>query len=229
MKKNVLENKQKIIKNLTAVKNAFCAFKNAFSLGKNTDELFEVFKNSLDDELKSYEILYDYIWGEDTTGIDGVTKNYLPKKGDTVIMDISVKYGGVWCDVTRTFFVGEPTQRQAQVFEMLKCAMREGEKAIKPNTKACDVYHAVNGVYQKNGYELVHHAGHKILTDAVMQPQFLPEKDALIETDSFYTLEPGLYKDFGVRLENDYLLTDSGLENLFEDLMPLDIKEYILK
>ena len=55
------------------------------------------------------------------------------------------------------------------------------------------------------------------------------EKDGLIEIGNFYTLEPGFYKGFGIRLENDYLLTDSELENLFEDLMPLDIKEYILK
>ena len=144
-------------------------------------------------------------------------------------MDISIKFGGVWCDVTRTFFIGEPTKNQTQVFKMLKHAIKQGEKAIKPNAKACEVYNAVNGIFKQNGYELVHHAGHKILTDAVMQPQFLPENDGLIEIGNFYTLEPGLYKDFGIRLENDYLLTESGLENLFEDLMPLDIKEYILK
>ena len=209
--------------------NAFNAFKNAFSLGKNSDELFSVFKNSLDNELKSCEILYDYIWGDDTLGIDGKTQNYIPKIGDTVIMDISIKHGGVWCDVTRTFFVGEPSKSQAQVFDMLKCAMKSGENAIKIGAKACDIYNAVNSVYLKNGCELVHHAGHKILTEAVMQPQFLPEKDGVIESGAFYTLEPGFYKDFGIRLENDYLLTDSGLENLFEGLMPLDIKEYILK
>ena len=229
MSNNYLENKQKIQKNLIAVTNAFNTFKKAFSLGKNTDELFGVFKASLDSELGSYEILYDYIFGEDTMGIDGKTENYTPKLGDTVIMDISVKYDGVWCDVTRTFFVGEPTAKQAQVYDMLKSAMKAGESALKVGAKACDIYSAVNGVYAKSGYELVHHAGHKILTDAVMQPQFLPENNGLIESGSFYTLEPGLYKDFGIRIENDYLLTDSGLENLFEGLMPLDIKEYILK
>ena len=229
MENNYLQNKQKIIKNLTAVKNAFYAFKNAFSLGKNTDELFDVFKNSLDNELGSYEILYDYIWGEDTAGIDGVTKNYTPKIGDAVIMDISVKFGGVWCDVTRTFFVGEPTKEQLIRYEMLKSAIKNGESALKHGAKACDIYNAVNSEYLKNGYNLVHHAGHKILTDAVMQPQFLPENNAFIESGNFYTLEPGVYKDFGIRIENDYLVIDGGAQNLFEDLMPLDIKEYILK
>ena len=151
MEKNYLLNKQRILKNLTAVKNAFSAFKNAFSLGKNTDELFEVFKNSLDNELGSYEILYDYIWGEDTAGIDGVTKNYTPKIGDTAILDISVKYGGVWCDVTRTFFVGEPTKEQVNRYEMLKSAIKNGETALKHGAKASEVYNAVNGELQKSG------------------------------------------------------------------------------
>ncbi len=226
---NYLENKQKIIKNLTAVANAFSAFKKAFSHSNNTDELFKVFLNSLDNELGCYEIAYDYIWGEDTTGIDGTTKNYTPKLGDTVIMDISVKFDGVWCDVTRTFFVGEPSKKQVEVFKMIKNAIKNGETALRNGAKASEVYNAVNSEYLKNGCELVHHAGHKLLTDVLMQPQFLPDNNGIVESGNFYTLEPGLYKDFGIRLENDYLVTDGGVENLFENLMPLDIKEYILK
>lgn len=226
---NYLENKRKIINNLTAVKNALNAFKNAFSHGVNSDKLFESLKISLDRELKDYEILYDYILGEDTARIDGKTQNYIPKNGDTIILDISVKFGGVWCDVTRTFFVGEPTKEQINRYEMLKRAMKKGETSLKHGAKASDIYTAVNSEFIKNGYSLVHHAGHKILTEAVMQPQFLPENDGIIESGNFYTLEPGVYKDFGIRIENDYLVTDNGVENLFEDLMPLDIKEYILK
>ncbi len=229
MEKNYLLNKQRILKNLTAVKNAFSAFKKGFSLGKNSEELFKPFISSLDNELGAYEILYDYVLGEDSTGIEGKTQNYTPKLHDTIIMDISVKFGGVWCDVTRTFFVGEPTTKQTEVFKMLKSAIKNGETALKHGAKASEVYNAVNSELQKSGYELVHHAGHKILTDALMQPQFLPENDGLIENGNFYTLEPGVYKDFGIRLENDYLVIDGGVENLFEELMPLDIKEYILK
>ena len=104
----------------------------------------------------------------------------------------------------------------------------ENEKAFKPGVRACDVYNAVNNVFLKEGKSLVHHAGHKILTNAVMQPQFLPENTTLLDDDSFYTLEPGLYKNFGIRIENDYLLENGTLQNLFEGLMPLDIKEYLL-
>lgn len=229
-KNNYIQNKQKIDKILTAVKNAFNAFKNGFSLDKTSDELLKIFTLSLDNELGEYEILYDYIWGDDTAGIEGKTENYSPKTGDTVIMDISVKHDGVWCDVTRTFFVGEPSVKHVEVFEMLKQSIKLGENALKNGISASDVFNAVNSVYLKNGYSLVHHAGHQILTEPVMQPQFLKENvNGFIENGKFYTLEPGLYLNFGIRLENDYLVTDNGVINLFEDLMPLNIKEYILK
>ena len=75
---------------LQAVAKAYRDFASAFSEEKNTDELFSTFEESLKNSLGEYEIVYDYIWGKDTLGIDGVTKNYLPKKGDTLIMDISL-------------------------------------------------------------------------------------------------------------------------------------------
>jgi hypothetical protein len=42
-------------------------------------------------------------------------------------------------------------------------------------------------------------------------------------------VESGLYCDFGIRLENDYLLNTDGAVDCFEQLLPLDIKEYVLK
>ena len=47
-----------------------------------------------------------------------------------------------------------------------------------------------------------------------------------IISGNFYTIESGIYKDFGIRLENDYLITESGCENLFD--YPLDIENFII-
>ena len=60
----------------------------------------------------------------------------------------------------------------------------------------------------------------------MMQPQFLEEKTGKIKEGEFVTIESGLYEKFGMRMENDYIIEKDGAKNLFEDLMPLDIKEY---
>ncbi len=218
------------IKNtLKAVAAAYKDFQNAFAQGRTADELFAAFEDSLKRSLGEYEIVYDYIWGKDTLNIDGVTKNYVPQAGDTLIMDISVKKNGVWCDVCRTFFVGEPSEAQRTVFELIKQSLRAGHAALKAGAKACEIYRSVNTVYELSGKTLVHHAGHKIGEAPVMQPQFLDGNETPLVCGDLYTIESGLYEDFGIRLENDYLLTENGAKDLFEELLPLNIKEYILK
>ena len=215
---------------LFAVGKAYRDFASAFEYGKTSDELFDAFKKSLDESLGEYEIVYDYIWGADSLGIDGVTKGYVPKENDTLIMDISVGVEGVWCDVCRTFFVGEPSDEQIRTYKLILDSVRAGHKALCDGIKACDVYAAVNSVYKGVGKTLVHHAGHKIGSAPLLQPQFLAENSEKVTLGNTYTVESGLYEGFGIRLENDYLINKTGAEDLFEEILPLDdIKEYILK
>lgn len=220
-----------IRKILEAVKNAYIRFKNAFALGVTADALFSVFQDSLREDLGEYEIVYDYIWGKDSGNIDGVTQNYTPQTGDALVMDISVCKDGVWCDVCRTFFVGEPTDKQKEIFAMIKASLRRGQATLTAGAKASDIYRAVNTVYETNGKTLVHHAGHRIAETPVAQPQFLAENETPIKAGETYAIESGYYEKgaYGIRLENDFLVSENGAEDLFEDLLPLDLKEYILR
>lgn len=221
--------KDKIIKNLTAVKNAFESYKKSFKWGTPCEKLFKNFTKSLKKELGEYKIKYDYICGKDSLNIDGHSSGYLLKEGDTIIMDISVYHDGVWCDVTRTFFVGSVSEEQKAVFDLIIRSIRAGERALKSGVKAEELFSAVNGEYLKEGKRLVHHAGHKIGSRCLLQPQFLPQKSRRLKEFDLVAIESGLYQDFGIRLENDYLVQKDGCKNLFEELMPLDIKEYVLK
>jgi Xaa-Pro aminopeptidase len=135
----------------------------------------------------------------------------------------------VWCDVCRTFFVGEISSEQRKSFELIKNTVRAGHSALKPSATAESVYLAVNSVYKEQGKTLVHHAGHQIGNEPLMQPQFLEGRKEIIEEGKTYTIESGLYEGFGIRLENNYLVNKEGAEDLFEDLLPLDIEEYLLK
>ena len=213
---------------LEAVATAYRAFRAQFVLGKSAEELFAVFTASLDRSLGEYELLCDFLCGGDTVNIDGITRDYVPKRGDTILIDISVGKDGAWCDVCRTYFVGEPSEAQRETFALICEALRAGERALRAGALACDVYAAVNDVYEREGKHLVHHAGHRVGERALMQPQFLAENDTPLVCGELYTLEPGLYDGFGIRLENDYLLTKDGACDLFERLLPLDIKEYVL-
>ena len=84
-------------------------------------------------------------------------------------------------------------------------------------------------MYALNGKKLIHHAGHRIGEKPLLQPQFLEENETELVAGQIYTIESGLYEEFGIRLENDYYLTDKKAIDLFEDLLPLKIEEYIIK
>ena len=213
---------------LIAIKNAFLSYKNSFDISLPCEKLFENFTRSLDNELKDYEIVFDYVCGKDTANVDGVTKGYYLKCGDPILMDISVKHEGVWHDVTRTFFVSKVSDSLREDYEAIKRSLKAGEKALKSGALASEVYHAVDGEFKKVGKTLIHHAGHVINEKVVAQPQFLPEKTEALNEGQVVAIESGLYGDYGIRLENNYLVTKDGNVNLFEDLMPLNIEDYIL-
>ena len=215
--------------NLQAVAKAYAHFKDCFSLDKDTDTLKKELFCRIEKELGEHEVVFDYIWGKDTLNIDGVSKNRYPEIGDTVIIDISVGKNGEWCDVCRTFFVGEPTKEMVSAFNLIEKSLRAGHNALKPSVKANEVYGEVNGVFSKENKRLVHHAGHRIGQEPLMQPQFVEGNGSPIEKGFYYTIESGLYDGFGIRLENDFLINENGAEDLFEELMPLKIEEYILK
>lgn len=212
---------------LGAVAEAFSGFKRAFRRGTESDELFLPFTGVLDRRLGEYGFKYDYLFGRDTRRVDGVSRGYVPADRDTVIMDISVGKNGVWCDVCRTFFIGGYTPEQEKKYEMIKASIKCGERVLRAGNAARDVYLAVNSVYGRSGKKLIHHAGHRIGDSPLVQPQFLEDNAAVMES-GFYTIESGDYGESGIRLENDYFVSDGEPENLFEDLMSLDIKEYVL-
>ncbi|MBR5439275.1 MAG: aminopeptidase P family protein [Clostridia bacterium] len=223
-----MESRKKIEEALLVIKNAYNAFKNAYKQGVTSTELLNVFLGEIKKSLPNSEVEYDFLVGEETKLIGGVTENYVPKNGDPILIDISVKNGGVWCDVCRTYFVGEITRTQLEVYEMIKRSIKAGESVLKTGAKVNELYNAVNAEYEKCGYTLVHHSGHQIETAPVEKPLFVASGNEILK-DGFYTIESGLYKDFGMRLENDYFVDKNGATNLFENLMPLEAKEYILK
>lgn len=221
--------KEKLQKILNAVTYAFSEFKCGFKPTKTSGELFGIFKNALKEKLGEYEIVYDYIWGEDSKNIDGVSdEGYVPKRGDSVIMDISVGWDGLWCDVCRTFFVEVISPEQKHIFELIKESIKAGEAELKANTCVCKVFDEVNLVYEKDNKKLIHHAGHRIGEKPIMEPRFIAESNEKIKENQFYTIESGFYDGFGIRLENDYLVTENQTENLFENLMSLNIEDYKL-
>lgn len=170
----------------------------------------------------------DFVGGVRSSYIEGDATDYTLCEGDALILDIQPLSGRVCCDTCRTFFLGEPTALQKEAYQTVLNALRAGEAALRAGTRASQIYDAVRQALAPYGDHFPHHAGHRVGQVPVLDPRLIPEDETCLETGMIVTLEPGLYftDQFGIRLENNYLITEDGCENLFP--YTLDLKDFIL-
>lgn len=159
--------------------------------------------------------------------IEGDATDYVLKRGDTLILDLQPGYGGCFADTTRTFFVGEPTTDQRDAYAAVRFALNSMEKMLSSRPKASEVYFAMQDALGKFGFSCPHHAGHALGTEKLLEPRLIPECDTPLENGMIIALEPGVYLgDWGIRLENNYLIEGNGVRELFG--YSLDIQDFII-
>jgi Xaa-Pro aminopeptidase len=139
--------------------------------------------------------------------------------GDMMILDYSVVIGGYRSDFTNTLVVGrEPTGEQQRLYDLCTKAMAAGERELRPETPCQAVYDAVDGVFEAAGMAeyFRHHAGHGLGLSHPEAPFFVRKSTETLLAGDVVTLEPGLYVKGigGIRIEHNYLITDSGYARL---------------
>jgi Xaa-Pro aminopeptidase len=139
--------------------------------------------------------------------------------GDMFILDYSVVIGGYRSDFTNTLVVGkEPNADQQRLYHLCEEGMAAGERELRAGAACLTVYEAVRGVFEKAGVAqyFPHHAGHGLGLTHPEAPYFVRHATETLLTGDVVTLEPGLYipNTGGIRIENNYLITDQGYHRL---------------
>jgi Xaa-Pro aminopeptidase len=161
--------------------------------------------------------------GDYQSGVGGgFARDRAIEAGELYIIDAWTNYRGYWSDMSRVFSVGNnPTPVQVSLFEHLKKIQLEAPKLLKPGVDGRDVWRELDRMVREHPAlaekGLVHHGGHGIGLRAHEQPDLNPERGGLLEVGTVVTIEPGAYfaeANGGARIENMYLITESGPENL---------------
>ena len=136
--------------------------------------------------------------------------------GQCVVMDFGAKRAGYCSDMTRTIFIGQPSERMSSAYAALREANETVEAMLKPGVtgvqahqQALDILEAA-GFKEAMGHGLGHSLGLEIHEDPVLSPR---NKEALA-AGNVVTVEPGIYLpgEFGMRLEDFGLITETGFE-----------------
>ncbi len=140
--------------------------------------------------------------------------------GDAVVLDFGGRAGGYCSDITRTVFVGEPDEDQAAVYEVVRRAQQAAFEAVRPGVAAQDVDRAARVVIEEAGYgeRFVHRTGHGIGLEVHEPPYIVEGNDTALEAGMTFSDEPGIYLAgrFGVRIEDQLVVTPAGAERLNE-------------
>jgi Xaa-Pro aminopeptidase len=134
--------------------------------------------------------------------------------------DISVSYdfgaalGGYCSDFGRTIHIGKPTERFQEAYNAVIGSQAAGAKALRPGATAREVDAAARQVIADAGFgeHFRHRLGHAIGKDVHEAPYLDVVDETPLEAGMTFTIEPSVFitGEFGARVEDVYVVTDSG-------------------
>ncbi len=183
-------------------------------------------------ELQSVAV---HVFGEPLTGTGndyqcasrgGPPRDRQVQAGELYILDLGPAFRGYFADNARTIAVSDPTDDQMTAWEYVLRVFDHLESNAAPGVSAQKLFHDAQGILDECPMGVFnHHLGHGIGLFPHEAPHLNPHWDDLLEVGDVFTAEPGLYDPAlkaGMRLENDYLVTESGVRRLTN--FPLDLK-----
>ena len=209
-------------RSLEANRAAYEALRTGLKPGLTEKDAYELVREAVDRVCgaESHEFIGDFVGGVRTGSIEGPATDLVLRSGDLFICDLSVRRGDVWSDTCRTFFLGDPTAARRAAYETALACQELGEKIVRAGVCCEDVKAEVEAFLVARGYggRMPHHVGHLVGPKPYYKPAFELGDRTTLPENVVCTLEPGLYfeGDFGLRIENDYLVGRDGLTNLFD-------------
>lgn len=135
------------------------------------------------------------------------------QEGDFLLLDMGVVYKGYASDVTRTAVIGKASEKQKEIYEIVRHAQEVAIQNIKVGMTAYDAHRIAADIIEEAGYgECFQHAlGHGFQDDLIIRANE-SDKETILEENMVFTVEPGIYiPGFGgVRIEDDVVLTKDG-------------------
>jgi Xaa-Pro aminopeptidase len=145
-------------------------------------------------------------------------------EGDVVVLDFGGVFASYCVDLTRTVAIGRADARTRDVHAAVRSAQQQAMAAVAPGRSRFSVDGAARSVLERAGMgdAFSHGTGHGLGIEIHEDPRVVQlrpgvdTRDERLETGMVFTIEPGAYFPGwgGVRIEDDVVVTDRGVELL---------------
>lgn len=166
-------------------------------------------------------------FGENAAHVHHTPGDRQLKAGDAILIDMGAPRGGYHSDMTRTFFWKSVSDKQREVYELVKNANLAAEAAFKPGLLCSEADLIARDLITAGGYGpyFLHRLGHYIGVDLHDPGDIAWYNHDPIEATMAFSCEPGIYLEgeFGVRIEDLVIVTPDGCEILNSDNKELEI------
>lgn len=146
----------------------------------------------------------------------GQAGNRIIEEGHSVVMDYGAKAFGYNADMTRTVFIGSPSDEMRAAYETIRRANETVEATIKAGVIGRDMHELAERILVEGGFggKMGHGLGHGLGVDVHELPYLNATYDKPLEVGNVVTVEPGIYiaGKFGMRLEDFGVVTSEGYE-----------------
>ncbi|MBZ9638217.1 aminopeptidase P family protein [Streptomyces sp. PSKA30] len=136
------------------------------------------------------------------------------ERGDMVVLDFGGLRNGYGSDTSRTVHVGEPTEEERRVHDIVREAQEAGFRAVRPGVACQEVDRAARAVIADAGYGeyFIHRTGHGIGVTTHEPPYMIEGEEQPLVPGMSFSVEPGIYLPgrFGVRIEDIVTVTEDG-------------------
>jgi Xaa-Pro dipeptidase len=149
------------------------------------------------------------------------------REGSILMLDDGCEVEGYTSDITRTFVLGKATDKMKRVFDIVHRAQAAAIQAARPGVPTADVDAAARKIIVDAGFGpgytyFPHRLGHGIGMDMHEWPYFVRNNmfgwdlEPRLKAGMVLSDEPGIYirGEFGIRLEDDLWIGESGSELL---------------
>lgn len=134
--------------------------------------------------------------------------------GEPLLIDFGCVYKGYYSDITRTVFLGNPSEEFRKIYEIVKGAQEKALKKIRPGISLGSIDEEARTHISNSGFGgyFIHRLGHGLGIEIHEEPYVFSGNPTPVETGMCFSVEPGIYLPgkFGVRIEDCVVVKEEG-------------------